>query len=102
MDGEKNLKPKLAIRQVQERFNSVQNEEDLSFEVLCGEPNRDLYHFRGLLKTSGKEERAFDLELKQFLHSGTVVKNSGSITAMVLYCGHDAKIILNQGTYKFK
>jgi phospholipid-transporting ATPase len=45
---------------------------------------------------------SYDLELKQFLHSGSVVRNSGSLVALVVYCGHESKITLNQGSYKFK
>lgn len=30
------------------------------------------------------------------------MRNSGTITALVLYCGKDTKIIMNQGKYTFK
>ena len=40
--------------------------------------------------------------MKQFIYKGAVVKNSGSITAMVAYTGKDSKIMLNSGNYHFK
>jgi magnesium-transporting ATPase (P-type) len=42
------------------------------------------------------------VSLKNFLHRGTHLKNSGSVLALVIYCGKDSKIIQNQGRYKFK
>jgi phospholipid-translocating ATPase len=43
-----------------------------------------------------------DLDIKQFIHRGTMVVNSGHIDALVVYTGNDTKIVLNQGKYIFK
>jgi phospholipid-translocating ATPase len=43
-----------------------------------------------------------DLDLNQFLHRGTTLKNSGRVLAMVVYTGTDTKLIKNFGNYKFK
>jgi phospholipid-translocating ATPase len=42
------------------------------------------------------------MDLKQFLHRGTVVVNSNYIDAIVIYTGKDTKIVQNQGKYLFK
>lgn len=42
------------------------------------------------------------MDLKQFLHRGTIVVNSNYIDAVVLYTGKDTKIVMNQGAYRFK
>lgn len=44
------------------------------------------------------DETSQDFEMKQFLHSGTIVRNSGDVVALVLYCGRETKIVLNQGS----
>jgi hypothetical protein len=56
-----------------------------------------LYSFKGKVQIQHEkiENDAYDIELKQFLHSGTIIRNSGSILALVLYCGKMTKIMLN-------
>ncbi|TNV85488.1 hypothetical protein FGO68_gene5841 [Halteria grandinella] len=138
LDGEKNLKQKLAIKTIQDNIESIlkngvqQTNENSIFEVRCQEPERNLYYFKGEINYRPQEglEKSFDLDLKQFLHQvsiefhqisdfylekfsqylislktyqqGTILRNSGTIIAMVLYCGKETKIILNQGKYTFK
>ena len=43
-----------------------------------------------------------DLELKNFIPRGSVLKNSENVYAVVLYTGIDTKLVQNQGKYKFK
>jgi len=43
-----------------------------------------------------------DLELKNFIPKGAVLKNSEEVYACVLYTGVDTKLVMNQGFYKFK
>ena len=43
-----------------------------------------------------------DIDLKQFVPRGAHVRNSESLYLLVLYTGNDTKLILNQGSYRFK
>ena len=43
-----------------------------------------------------------DIDLKQFVPRGAHVRNSEHLYLLVLYTGNDTKLILNQGSYRFK
>jgi hypothetical protein len=70
-----------------------------TLEVTITEPEKNLYYFRGRVSfgkgTRGEDVRTQDVDLRQFLHSGTILKNSEAIVALVLYCGPENKIVLN-------
>jgi magnesium-transporting ATPase (P-type) len=51
LDGEKNLKPKLALKTVQDNLNSLMKEnENSKFEVQLPNPDRNLYYFSGAVQ----------------------------------------------------
>ena len=59
MDGERNLKPKIAVKEVQDEFlNMVTNQSDATIvEVNCHtKPIPDLYSFEGSLKIVQKDK----------------------------------------------
>ena len=64
----------------------------------------NLYHFQAYLKLVYQEHQPamIDLDLKQFVPRGSHVRNSNCIYMMVLYTGLETKLILNQGSYRFK
>ena len=49
-----------------------------------------------------QQDKTNDLELKNFIPKGAVLKHSEEVYAVVLYTGMDTKLVLNQGKYKFK
>lgn len=61
----------------------------------------DLYKFEGKI-SMGTEVTGQELDLKQFLHRGTILKNSHYVDALVIYTGENTKVIMNQGRYRFK
>ena len=74
-------------------------------EINCKtDPIPDLYTFNADLKLvySDKQAPLIDLDLKQFVPRGAHVRNSEYIYLLVLYTGNDTKLILNQGSYRFK
>ena len=74
LDGEKNLKPKIAIKLIQERISKGVDGEGISIEVRCPLPEKNLYAFKGLMAyESGKEVLNFDLEFKQFIHCVSIL-----------------------------
>ena len=70
-----------------------------SLKVTAGDPDADLYNFVGTLES---QNATLDLDLKQFLHRGTILKNSRSVDAVVIYTGVETRLVMNQGKYTFK
>jgi phospholipid-translocating ATPase len=61
-------------------------------------PTKDIYQFVGILKNES-ESKSNELDLKQFIPRGCILKNSTKTYAMVIYTGTDTKLALNQGKY---
>jgi magnesium-transporting ATPase (P-type) len=78
LDGEKNLKPKLALKETQNRFG---NSSDfvIAGSVICGEPNDDLYAFNGQLHLDNVN-RNMSLDAKQLMLRGSQLKNTEYIS----------------------
>ena len=107
LDGERNLKPKMAIKEVEANLGAIVSGQgrDLVIEVNCKDgPILDLYKFDSTLKivTADKQLPVQDCDLKQFAPRGSHVRNSKHLYLMVLFTGNDTKLILNQGHYRFK
>ena len=78
LDGEKNLKPKLVLKTIQDNIEDIlkkgQQEEsngDPIFSVHCQDPDRNLYYFKGEVhyKPQADQEKKIEIDLRQFLHS---------------------------------
>jgi magnesium-transporting ATPase (P-type) len=48
------------------------------------------------------DEQKADLDLKQFIPRGAIIKNSSDVFAMVVYTGTETKLALNEGKYRAK
>ena len=73
----------------------------LTGHIVCDAPNDLLYRFEGTfspMNTSNPELDAeiLNLEYSSFLLRGSKLKNTEWIIAMVIYTGHDSKIMQNQ------
>ena len=107
LDGERNLKPKMAIKEVEDSFTDIitGSREKIIVEVNVRDaPMPNLYHFDAYMKLVYQEHQSnmIDLDLKQFIPRGSHVRNSGCLYLLVLYTGPQTKLILNQGSYRFK
>lgn len=108
LDGERNLKPKLANEILSANLDSIigpkADQSKVNLSVACIVPQKELYYFEGRLKACLADEPEFkmNLDLNQFLHRGSFVENSGHVIAMVVYTGPDTKLIQNLGQYVFK
>jgi len=94
LDGERNLKPKLAPKMTQ---NSLTDNEAVTFS--CMEPHKDIYKFEANITKAGASQT---LDLKQFIPRGSTVKNSDNVYALVVYTATDTKLALNEGKYRSK
>uniref|UniRef100_A0A8D0TWN9 Phospholipid-transporting ATPase n=1 Tax=Sus scrofa TaxID=9823 RepID=A0A8D0TWN9_PIG len=92
LDGETNLK----IRQGLSHTADMQTREALrrlSGTVECEGPNRHLYDFTGNLNLDGKSPVALGPD--QILLRGTQLRNTQWVFGIVVYTGHDTKLMQN-------
>ncbi|XP_062560448.1 phospholipid-transporting ATPase IA isoform X12 [Armigeres subalbatus] len=99
LDGETNLK----IRQgVAATIKILETKDFIQFSgTLESEPpNRHLYEFNGVLKESGKP--AVALGPDQLLLRGAMLRNTSWIFGIVIYTGHDTKLMRNSTSAPLK
>ncbi|KAF5916337.1 hypothetical protein HPG69_017571 [Diceros bicornis minor] len=92
LDGETNLK----IRQSLSHTADMQTREvlmKLSGTIECEGPNRHLYDFTGNLHLDGKSP--VSLGPDQILLRGTQLRNTQWVFGIVVYTGHDTKLMQN-------
>ena len=108
LDGERNLKPKLASARVAQACASLfdaaeASDQASSLRLDCIAPVKELYLFEGRLTVKGPEgEAKIDVHLEEFLHRGSFIENSGHVLALVCYTGTHTKLIMNLGQYVYK
>ncbi|XP_049864853.1 probable phospholipid-transporting ATPase IA isoform X2 [Pectinophora gossypiella] len=92
LDGETNLK----IRQAQTDTARLDNTAALAgfrATVQCEPPNRHLYEFNGFLKETNS--KTIPLGLDQMLLRGAMLRNTAYIYGIVIYTGHETKLMKN-------
>ena len=92
LDGETNLK----LRQGLPVTAKILDSKDLlafSGTIDCEPPNRHLYEFNGVLKEHGKE--SVSLGPDQMLLRGAMLRNTSWVFGVVVYTGHDTKLLRN-------
>lgn len=92
LDGETSLKSKLAL----EVTSSLREEESLKkfmdTMIKCEDPNDNLYSFVGTLHHNGNE---YPLSPRQILLRDSKLKNTEFIYGVVIFTGHDTKVMQN-------
>ena len=92
LDGETNLK----IRQAHtETCNLLDTAELMNFRanIQCEAPNRHLYEFNGVLRETNKP--SIPLGPDQLLLRGAMLRNTKWAFGVVIYTGHDTKLMQN-------
>ena len=100
LDGEKTLKQKEAPKEMVGKLGQDDSPIDgfsISGHVITDPPNQDLYLLSKImkLKFNGGEEMTIPLSAKQLLLKGAKLKNTPWIVGIVVYVGHDCKIMKN-------
>lgn len=99
IDGETNLKQKVANKETQLLFGSDFKDSGLDCEIRCEDPNPVIYQFSGIMKIAGK---IIPLSLQQFFIRGSSLKNTNWVIGMVVYTGHESKIMLSSAKTRSK
>ena len=99
LDGEKTLKQKNPNPLTIGKFNRNENfaeKIDVQGECICDQPNPELYFLNGkiTMEISGESLR-FPIDQKQLLLKGAKLKNTQWIIGLVIYTGHNCKIMKN-------
>ena len=101
LDGEKTLKQKESPKELAGKFDS---DKDMPIEnftisgnVITDPPNQDLYLLSKIMKLrfNDGEEMTIPLSAKQLLLKGAKLKNTPWVIGIVVYVGHDCKIMKN-------
>ena len=105
LDGEKTLKQKEAPRETKDKFkedNNKINNFEISGEVIADMPNPALYQLNGRMelnfrinKNANSEKYKIPLDAKQLLLKGAKLKNTKWVIGIVIYTGHNCKLMKN-------
>lgn len=99
LDGETNLKHKLGNKETQNLFVEHSNYDTFNSEIRCEDPNPMIYQFNGLVTL---DKTTLPVGNEQFLLRGSSLKNTEWITGVVVYTGHESKIMLNSSRSRKK
>ena len=106
LDGETNLKHKESIKDIYNWYTTGQNEltldevinktNELDLTIQTQKPDFNLYLFDGTSKMNiNHEEKISSIDYNNFLLRGSSLKNTDYIIGIVIYTGHNSKIMLN-------
>lgn len=98
LDGETNLKIRTSIPQTYKEFETSEGNEqnilrNLDGKVECEEPNRNLYEFVGNIRI--RDNQVAPVSQTSILLRGAKLMNTQYIYGVVVYSGHDTKLIMN-------
>lgn len=95
LDGEVNLKIKQALPETASILNPT-DVSRLQGVIKSEQPNNRLYNYDGTLQLTGYgARRDFPLEPKQLLLRGAQLRNTLWIYGVVIFTGHETKLMLN-------
>jgi len=100
LDGETNLKLREALQETIE-FTSEDRIDGLEGEVQCEQPNSNLYKFNGNIKLASHQQ-ASPLNLSSLLLRGAKLMNTDWICGVVVYSGHETKLLMNSSKAPLK
>ena len=104
LDGEKTLKQKNSPTFTIGKFNNKDENKigncvdifDIKGECICDQPNPELYFLNGKVDTTiDGENLKFPIDQKQLLLKGAKLKNTKWIVGLIIYTGHNCKIMKN-------
>jgi phospholipid-translocating P-type ATPase (flippase) len=96
LDGETNLKEKI----IHSAFKNISEEDVLNLKgfIICDKPNDNLEKWESSLTLLNYNYDKIICSLKQLVLKGCVIKNTEYIIGIVVYTGHDTKIMKNTKT----
>ena len=99
LDGETNLKHKQAIKDISDMIQSPADAVMLSGKVICEPSNDKLYKFEGTISV---DDKVHAVDINSLLVRGSSLKNTEWVYGLVVYTGHDTKIMRNSAQSRSK
>ncbi|KAJ6647684.1 Phospholipid-transporting ATPase IA [Pseudolycoriella hygida] len=99
LDGETNLKIRQGVPATA-KFLETKDLVNFNGTLECEPPNRHLYEFNGVLKEQGKISVALGPD--QVLLRGATLRNTSWAFGVVIYTGHDTKLMRNSTSAPLK
>lgn len=107
LDGETNLKMKSAHKEIRAIISPEGSADDVAKKSLakikghvgCDKPNNAIYKFDGAFKLNDKN---ISLSADNVALRGSSIRNTDYVYGMIVYTGHDTKIMMNSAQAKFK
>ncbi|XVE83969.1 hypothetical protein DITRI_Ditri16bG0131400 [Diplodiscus trichospermus] len=91
LDGETNLKSKHAL-EITSSLRDIESLKEFRAVIKCEDPNEHLYSFIGTLYYDCQQ---YPLSLQQILLRDSKLKNTDYIYGVVIFTGHDTKVMQN-------
>ncbi|KAI0020302.1 hypothetical protein F4780DRAFT_378071 [Xylariomycetidae sp. FL0641] len=92
LDGETNLKSKQACTAFAKRYQNLDGLKACSAEVVCEDPNPDLYNFEGKVTVDGE---TMPLTINNIAFRGSTIRNTDEAIGLVINTGEECKIRMN-------
>ncbi|XP_062516349.1 phospholipid-transporting ATPase ID-like isoform X2 [Corticium candelabrum] len=99
LDGETNLKVRQAIPETAELGDNENNLGEFDGEVKCETPNNKLDKFDGRLEWKNNK---YSLNNNNLLLRGCRLRNTNTVYGLVIFAGHDTKLMQNAGDTSLK
>ena len=99
LDGETNLKHKMANKEVMNFCKTDKAVAELAATISCEKPSDKIYQFEGVIYIGGKK---ISLTYENFLLRGSSLKNTDWVYGIVTFPGHDTRIMKNSCAAKIK
>ncbi|PFX30906.1 putative phospholipid-transporting ATPase ID [Stylophora pistillata] len=99
LDGETNLKCRQPLPETGELGDDEQQLSVVQMEITCDPPNNRLEKLNGRLMYDGNN---YSLDNDNVILRGCVLRNTKWVYGVVIYAGHDTKLMMNTGVSKFK
>ncbi|GMT21989.1 hypothetical protein PFISCL1PPCAC_13286, partial [Pristionchus fissidentatus] len=101
LDGESNLKHKVVPTMFKDYCGEEMDFDESIFQLklACAPPSKDVNEMRGSMELSGRSE---SFNPTNTLLRGCRLKNTTFIEGVVIYAGHDTKVMLSSGRAPYK
>lgn len=102
LDGETNLKNKYVHKDINAKYvNDLEALYKMQGRIFCEAPNNAIYKFEGQMIFDGEDE--LPLGADNMILRGSTLKNTEYVYGIVIFTGHDTKIMMNSmaASYKF-
>jgi len=76
--------------------------DKMKMHLRCEKPNNKIYQFEGSLNFEKPEIPTMKATIQQFMLRGSVLANTDWAIGLVVYAGHDTKLLQNMGKSKYK